>query len=98
VLVIRRRGGGNDVEPTLVCTVCRQALHMQEAWLAFTPVTEDEPQSAGVWVHKACVSGRAMSRFHTPRLVLWRGVDFLSRLLRATEIPERPGHRDGRRG
>jgi hypothetical protein len=84
VLVIRRRAGG-DVEPSLVCTMCRKSLNLQDSWLAFTPVSESDPQSAGVWVHKGCLDGQAMSMFRTPRLVLWRGVDVLNRLLRATE-------------
>jgi hypothetical protein len=90
MFVIRWRGLG-EVEPHLLCAVCRQSMGLTEAWLGFSPPTSAAPQSPGQWVHKACASGRARSFFDTTRVTLWHAPDFLHRLL----VVQRLWHENG---
>ena len=84
MLVIRWRGLG-EVEPHLLCAVCRRSMPLTDAWLGFSPPTSTAPQSSGQWVHKECIKGRAECLFETSRLTLWHAPHVLARLLRATE-------------
>jgi hypothetical protein len=67
-----RRRGGDDVEPMLLCVVCRKPVALRDGWVGFHPVTADHPQSAGQWLHRACLNGQAETLFGGRRVVLWR--------------------------
>jgi hypothetical protein len=40
-----RRRGGDDVEPVLICAICRRPLPLRDSWLGFRTVTSDRPSS-----------------------------------------------------
>jgi hypothetical protein len=80
-----RRRGGDDVEPMLLCVVCREPLPLRDGWVGFRPVTADRPSSDGQWLHRACLNGQAETLFGEKRVVLWRGIDVLHRLANTIE-------------
>lgn len=86
MLMVRRRGGAaEEIEPVLCCQVCHCIMSLQEAWLAFAAISPKVPQSPVIWLHKDCVSGNAAMLFDSQRVTLWRAVDCFNRLMRATE-------------
>jgi hypothetical protein len=82
VISFLRRGSG-DVEPRLICHVCRRSIALKDAWLAFPPVSHDCPQVPGACVHRDCVAGHTESTFASAHVVLWRAADVFNRLMRA---------------
>jgi hypothetical protein len=81
VITIRREGS-DDVQPGLRCTICRKALSLQQAWVAFPVLEPGVTQTDGQFVHRSCIDGHAQATIHTPRFMLWRGASLIERLLR----------------
>jgi hypothetical protein len=80
MLVIRQKGY-HDLEPVLLCGVCKKPLLLRDAWLAFAALGGGVTESAGVWCHRECPRGEAQRLFQRPRMLLWRAGDVFSRLL-----------------
>jgi hypothetical protein len=77
-----RREGSDDMQPVSRCTICRKALPMSAAWVAFPVLAPGVTQTDGQFVHRSCIDGRAQETIHVPRFMLWRGVSLLECLLR----------------
>jgi hypothetical protein len=73
---------GDTVVPTMICVVCRKALSIQQAWMAFPALGNGVTQAEGRFVHRQCIDGHGQETMQSGRFVLWRGASLLERLLR----------------
>ncbi len=64
-----RRGDGVFVR--MLCAICQTELPFEHAWLAFRP--PEDRGSPALWVHRACIDGRAEQIYGAPHVTLWRG-------------------------
>lgn len=90
MFVVRKKGYG-DIVPLLLCDACRKELPLNQAWLGFVPLSDEQPQSEGIWLHQRCSNGRVKTLFKSRRMLLWRGFDLFQKLLRQTEPPRVKG-------
>src|SRR5687768_14734469 len=72
-------------QPMLLCQVCRGPLVLYSAWSAFPATGDPKEPRGGVWGHKLCLDRRGAALLNTRRILLWRGVDLLTRLAERAE-------------
>jgi hypothetical protein len=80
--VIQIRRHGDAVVPTMVCCVCKQALPISAAWMAFPALEPGRASADGKFVHRACADGNGVALLQSQKFMLWRGASLLERLLR----------------